>query len=57
MTKFQINRRSLIKSGAAIGAGLALPTILLYEVSIFAARMIERKRAQRQRESEAQADS
>lgn len=27
MTKFQINRRSLIKSGAAIGAGLALPTI------------------------------
>ncbi len=37
--------------------GLALPTILLYEVSIFAARMIERKRAQRQRESEAQADS
>ncbi|MBU2483534.1 MAG: ABC transporter substrate-binding protein, partial [Alphaproteobacteria bacterium] len=27
MSKFQINRRSLIKSGAAIGAGLALPTI------------------------------
>jgi len=27
MTKFQLNRRTLIKSGAAIGAGLALPTI------------------------------
>ena len=27
MSKFQLNRRSLIKSGAAIGAGLALPTI------------------------------
>ncbi|OCW56228.1 substrate-binding protein [Hoeflea olei] len=27
MTKFQVNRRTLIKSGAAIGAGLALPTI------------------------------
>lgn len=27
MSKFQINRRGLIKSGAAIGAGLALPTI------------------------------
>jgi len=27
MTKFHVNRRTLIKSGAAIGAGLALPTI------------------------------
>ena len=27
MSKFHINRRGLIKSGAAIGAGLALPTI------------------------------
>lgn len=27
MTKFQLNRRTLIKSGAAVGAGLALPTI------------------------------
>ncbi|WP_322987729.1 substrate-binding protein [Hoeflea sp.] len=27
MSKFQVNRRTLIKSGAAIGAGLALPTI------------------------------
>ncbi|KGF68492.1 branched-chain amino acid ABC transporter substrate-binding protein [Hoeflea sp. BAL378] len=27
MTKFQVNRRTLIKSGAAFGAGLALPTI------------------------------
>ncbi|AKI02199.1 amino acid/amide ABC transporter substrate-binding protein, HAAT family [Hoeflea sp. IMCC20628] len=27
MSKFQINRRGLIKSGAAIGAGLAMPTI------------------------------
>ncbi|PWV95746.1 amino acid/amide ABC transporter substrate-binding protein (HAAT family) [Hoeflea marina] len=27
MSKFEINRRGLIKSGAAIGAGLALPTI------------------------------
>tara|TARA_R110002020_G_scaffold5841_8_gene24027 strand:- start:13337 stop:14680 length:1344 start_codon:yes stop_codon:yes gene_type:complete len=27
MTKFKVNRRTLIKSGAAFGAGLALPTI------------------------------
>jgi branched-chain amino acid transport system substrate-binding protein len=27
MSKFQLNRRSLIKSGVALGAGLALPTI------------------------------
>jgi branched-chain amino acid transport system substrate-binding protein len=27
MSKFQLNRRSLIKSGVAVGAGLALPTI------------------------------
>ncbi|MEM5491648.1 substrate-binding protein [Hoeflea sp. AS16] len=27
MSKFQLNRRTLIKSGAAVGAGLALPTI------------------------------
>ncbi|WP_417416801.1 substrate-binding protein [Hoeflea sp.] len=27
MSKFQMNRRTLIKSGTAIGAGLALPTI------------------------------
>ncbi|HDZ72294.1 twin-arginine translocase subunit TatC [Aurantimonas sp. C2-6-R+9] len=32
--------------------GLALPTILLYEVSIFAARMIEKKRAEKLGESE-----
>ena len=37
--------------------GLALPTILLYEVSIFAAKMIERKRAQQLREKEAQGES
>lgn len=27
MSKFQVNRRTLIKSGAALGAGLAIPTI------------------------------
>ncbi|PHR20043.1 MAG: branched-chain amino acid ABC transporter substrate-binding protein [Hoeflea sp.] len=27
MSKFQLNRRTLIKSGAAVGAGLALPTM------------------------------
>ncbi|HEY9056237.1 MAG TPA: twin-arginine translocase subunit TatC [Aurantimonas sp.] len=32
--------------------GLALPTILLYEVSIFAARMIEKRRAEKLGESE-----
>ncbi len=32
--------------------GLALPTILLYEVSIFAARIIEKKRAEKLGESE-----
>ncbi len=37
--------------------GLALPTILLYEVSIFAAKMIERKRAQQLREKETQGES
>lgn len=32
--------------------GLALPTILLYEVSIWTARMIERQRAERERDAE-----
>ncbi|MCE7030077.1 twin-arginine translocase subunit TatC [Jiella avicenniae] len=33
--------------------GLALPTIILYEISILAARMIEKKRAEQSSESEA----
>ncbi|KQT48918.1 preprotein translocase subunit TatC [Aureimonas sp. Leaf454] len=37
--------------------GLAIPTILLYEVSIMTARMIERKRAAQLAESDASADS
>lgn len=37
--------------------GLAIPTILLYEVSIITARMIERKRAAQLAESDASADS
>ena len=41
--------------------GLAIPTILLYEISIILARMIERQRAEqqlaREREEEAQAES
>lgn len=37
--------------------GLAIPTILLYEVAIITARMIERKRAARVSESEASTDS
>ncbi|MEF2073571.1 twin-arginine translocase subunit TatC [Consotaella aegiceratis] len=36
--------------------GLAVPTILLYEISILTARLIERKRAERQQESEASAE-
>ena len=36
--------------------GLAIPTILLYEISIITARLIEKKRAERLRESEASAD-
>jgi len=35
MTKFHINRRSLIKSGAAIGAGLAMPTIFTSSAHAF----------------------
>ncbi len=34
--------------------GLAIPTIILYEISIFTARMIEKKRAERLAEREAQ---
>lgn len=37
--------------------GLALPTILLYEISIITARLIERKRAETLRESDASSDS
>ncbi|GGD22551.1 twin-arginine translocase subunit TatC [Aureimonas glaciei] len=37
--------------------GLALPTILLYEISIITARLIERKRAEALRESDASTDS
>ena len=37
--------------------GLALPTILLYEISIITARLIERKRAEKLRESDASTDS
>ncbi|MBC8131025.1 MAG: twin-arginine translocase subunit TatC [Rhizobiaceae bacterium] len=37
--------------------GLAIPTILLYEVSIITARMIERRRAERLSASEASTDS
>lgn len=36
--------------------GLAIPTIILYEISIITARMIEKKRAVRLAESEARAD-
>ena len=36
--------------------GLAIPIILLYEISIFAARLTEKKRAQRMEEEEAGAD-
>jgi sec-independent protein translocase protein TatC len=36
--------------------GLAIPTILLYEISIIAARMIERKRAEEVSESDATSD-
>ena len=36
--------------------GLALPTILLYEVSIFTARLIEKKQAEKLRESETPAE-
>ncbi|MEL7429348.1 MAG: twin-arginine translocation signal domain-containing protein, partial [Pseudomonadota bacterium] len=28
MSKFEFTRRGLLKSGAAVGAGLAMPTIL-----------------------------
>ena len=34
--------------------GLAIPTIILYEISIITARMIEKKRAERLAEREAQ---
>ena len=34
--------------------GLAIPTIILYEISIFTARMIEKKRAERLADREAQ---
>jgi sec-independent protein translocase protein TatC len=37
--------------------GLAVPTIILYEISIWTARMIERSRAKEQAEREAAADS
>lgn len=37
--------------------GLAVPTILLYEISIITARMIERKRAKQVSESDASSDS
>jgi sec-independent protein translocase protein TatC len=34
--------------------GLALPTLLLYEVSILSVRMVEKKRAEREAEREAE---
>ena len=37
--------------------GLGLPILLLYEVSIFLAKIIERKRAQKEREREAELDA
>nr|WP_210345360.1 twin-arginine translocase subunit TatC [Jiella flava] len=37
--------------------GLAMPTILLYEISILAARMIEKKRAETAAEGEAQSEA